>query len=34
MFNKLQDKLKEMAFRDGLTGLFNHSLLIELYQYG
>lgn len=27
-----QDKLKEMAMKDGLTGLYNHSLLIELFR--
>lgn len=27
-----QEKLKEMAMRDGLTGLYNHSLLIELFE--
>jgi two-component system cell cycle response regulator len=27
-----QDKLKEMANRDGLTGIYNHALLIELFE--
>ncbi len=31
-FNAYQEKLKEMAMRDGLTGLYNHSLIIELFQ--
>lgn len=31
-FKAYQDKLKEMAMKDGLTGLYNHSLLIELFQ--
>lgn len=26
------DKLRAMAMRDGLTGLYNHTLLIELFQ--
>ncbi|MDP4144728.1 MAG: diguanylate cyclase [Bacillota bacterium] len=26
------DKLKELAMKDGLTGLYNHSLLIELFD--
>lgn len=26
------DKLKEMAMKDGLTGLYNHTLLMELFQ--
>lgn len=31
-FKAQQEKLMEMAFRDGLTGLFNHALLIELFE--
>lgn len=31
-YKKQQDRLKEMAFRDGLTGLYNHSLLIEFFE--
>ncbi len=31
-FKEQQDKLKKMAFTDGLTGLFNHALLIELFE--
>ncbi|MDQ7096863.1 diguanylate cyclase [Desulfosporosinus sp. PR] len=31
-FKKQQDKLKEMASRDGLTGVYNHALLLELFQ--
>lgn len=27
-----QDKLKEMAMKDGLTGIYNHSLLMELFE--
>lgn len=27
-----EDKLKEMAMKDGLTGLYNHALLIELFE--
>lgn len=27
-----QDKLKEMAMKDGLTGTYNHTLLVELFQ--
>jgi len=29
---KLQRKLKELAIKDGLTGLYNHTLLIELLE--
>ena len=32
MLRSQRDKLRDMAFRDGLTGLFNHSLLIELFE--
>jgi diguanylate cyclase (GGDEF)-like protein len=31
-FKEQQDKLKEMAFKDGLTGLFNHAVLMELFE--
>lgn len=31
-FKAQQDQLTQMAFRDGLTGLFNHALLIELFE--
>jgi len=31
-FKQTQDKLKEMAMKDGLTGLYNHALLIELFE--
>lgn len=31
-FKAQQDKLTEMASRDGLTGLFNHALLIDLFE--
>jgi two-component system, cell cycle response regulator len=31
-YNEYQEKLKEMALRDGLTGLYNHTFLIELFQ--
>jgi two-component system, cell cycle response regulator len=31
-FKHHQDKLKEMAMKDGLTGLYNHALLIELFE--
>ena len=27
-----QDKLKELAMKDGLTGLYNHGLLMELFE--
>ncbi len=30
-YKELQDKLKDMAMKDGLTGLYNFSLLIELF---
>jgi diguanylate cyclase (GGDEF)-like protein len=29
-YKEYQDKLEEMAMRDGLTGLYNHALLIDL----
>lgn len=29
---KQQNKLKELAMKDGLTGLYNHVLLIELFE--
>lgn len=32
LFKQTQDKLKEMAMKDGLTGLYNHALLIELFE--
>jgi diguanylate cyclase (GGDEF) domain len=31
-FNEYQEKLKNMALKDGLTGLYNHTFLIELLQ--
>jgi diguanylate cyclase (GGDEF)-like protein len=31
-FKEQQDMLKEMAFKDGLTGLFNHAVLMELFE--
>ena len=31
-YKEQQDQLKEMAYRDGLTGLFNHGLLIDLFD--
>jgi len=31
-FKQYQDKLNEMASKDGLTGVFNHALLIELFE--
>lgn len=31
-FKFQQDKLKEMAMKDSLTGLYNHGLLIELFE--
>lgn len=31
-YKQQQNKLKEMASRDGLTGAYNHALLIELFQ--
>ncbi|MHC1683550.1 MAG: diguanylate cyclase [Clostridiaceae bacterium] len=31
-YKQHEDKLKEMAMKDGLTGLYNHSLLIELFE--
>ena len=31
-FKHHQDKLKEMAMKDGLTGLYNHALLIDIFQ--
>lgn len=31
-YKALQDKLKELAMKDGLTGLYNYSLLIELFE--
>lgn len=31
-FKQYQDKLKEMAMRDGLTGVYNHALLVELLE--
>lgn len=30
-YKDIQDKLKEMATKDGLTGVYNHSLLLELF---
>jgi len=29
---KNQDQLKELAMKDGLTGLYNHALLVELFE--
>lgn len=31
-FKRQQEKLKEMAMKDGLTGLYNHTCLIELFE--
>lgn len=31
-FKDLQDELKELAMKDGLTGLYNYALLIELFE--
>lgn len=31
-FKQNQDKLVEMAMKDGLTGLYNHALLIDLFE--
>lgn len=31
-FKEYQEKLKEMASKDGLTGVYNHALLIELFE--
>ena len=31
-FKEYQEKLKDMAMKDGLTGLYNHSLLVELFN--
>ncbi|MCX7923478.1 MAG: diguanylate cyclase [Clostridia bacterium] len=31
-FKKNQDTLKEMAMKDSLTGVYNHALLIELFE--
>lgn len=31
-FSEYQNKLREMAMKDGLTGLYNHTLIIELFQ--
>lgn len=31
-FKQQQDKLRELASIDGLTGIFNHALLIELFE--
>ena len=31
-FKKYQDKLKEMSMKDGLTGVYNHALLMELFE--
>ncbi|MGE5628376.1 MAG: diguanylate cyclase [Solirubrobacterales bacterium] len=31
-YKALQDELKELATKDGLTGLYNYSLLIELFE--
>lgn len=31
-FKEHQDRLKEMAMKDGLTGLYNHTLLMELFE--
>lgn len=31
-YKKNQDKLKDMAMKDGLTGLYNHALLVELFD--
>lgn len=31
-YKEQQDKLKDMAMKDGLTGVYNHVLLLELFQ--
>jgi diguanylate cyclase (GGDEF)-like protein len=31
-YKNINDKLREMAMRDGLTGLYNHTFLLELFQ--
>lgn len=31
-FKEHQDRLKELAMKDGLTGLYNHALLVELLE--
>ncbi|MFZ5988506.1 MAG: diguanylate cyclase [Bacillota bacterium] len=31
-FKEYHDKLKEMTMKDGLTGVYNHRLLIELFE--
>lgn len=31
-YKNTNDKLREMAMRDGLTGLYNHTFLLELFQ--
>lgn len=31
-YKTINDKLREMAIRDGLTGLYNHTFLLELFQ--
>lgn len=31
-YKEHEDKLKEMAMKDGLTGLYNHALLIKLFE--
>lgn len=31
-YKKSQEKLKEMAMKDGLTGIYNHSFLMDLFE--
>lgn len=31
-YKEAQDKIKEIAMRDGLTGLYNHRFLIEIFE--
>lgn len=31
-YKTINDKLREMAIRDGLTGLYNHTFLLEMFQ--
>ncbi|MNM52910.1 putative diguanylate cyclase AdrA [compost metagenome] len=31
-FKEREDRLRELASKDGLTGVYNHALLIELFD--
>lgn len=31
-YKKINDQLREMAMKDGLTGIYNHTLLVELFE--